>query len=118
MKRGLSLLEVVVALALIALVLPFLLNLVPSSALALKRSEDVNAASAYAAKLLEEVRADPSPTPGVVTSTVRLNNTDFRIVREIYAVDRQPSLHDVVVSVHGPARFAPIRVATRIGGSP
>ncbi len=115
--RGLSLLEVVVALALLALVLPFLLNLVPSSALALKRAEDVNAASAYAAKLLDESRCAPNFTVGVdKQETVTLNNTEFQVAREIYAVQGMDEMRDVVVSVTGPRRFQPIRMATRLLG--
>ncbi|GMU55397.1 MAG: hypothetical protein AMXMBFR33_45430 [Candidatus Xenobia bacterium] len=114
--RGLSLLEMVVALGLLALVLPFLLNLVPSSALALKRAEDVDAASAYATRLLEEARATPPSRLGVdLDSFVTLNNTRFRVVREVYAVDNYPALRDVVVAISGPARLQPIRMATRLG---
>ncbi len=109
-----SLLEMVVALGLVALVLPFLLNLVPSSALALKRAEDVDAASAYATRLLEEARATPPTRPGVdLDTTVTLNNTRFR--REVHAVDNYPALRDIVVAISGPARLQPIRMATRLG---
>jgi hypothetical protein len=104
------LLELVVCVALLALVIPFVLNLVPSGTLALKKSEQVQEASCYAFKLIEEARN--SPAMGLdLDTTVRLGTTDYAVRREIFQVDSR--LRDVVVEMK-PGRGQPIRLATRM----
>ncbi len=101
MKRGMSLLEMVVCIGLLALVIPFVLNLIPSGSLALHKAEEVQAATATAALLIEEAgEGDLDEERG-----------EFHVRRAIYQVDDR--LSDVVVEVT-PRRGAPVRLATRI----
>ncbi len=110
MKKGLSLLELVVAFGLLALVLPFVLNLIPSGTLAMKKAEEIQEASAYGWKLIEEARA--STALGVDLNTqVTLGTTQYQVVREIYQVDDR--LRDVVVELR-PRRGEPQRLAARM----
>ncbi|MBI3924867.1 MAG: hypothetical protein HY319_04950 [Armatimonadetes bacterium] len=117
MRRGLSLLEVVVALGLLALVLPMLVNLIPSSAVALRRAQDIDAATAYAHKVLEEARRDSTLAPGAtLEAEVTINRTNFRMIREVYEVSPASlGLVDVVVLMQGTPSFPPIRLSTRMG---
>lgn len=106
-RRGFSLLEVVVALALAALVLPLVLDLLPTSALALKRAEDLQAATGLATRALDEMRADPKPGQ----ARVEINDTRFTVVREVFEV--RPGITDLVVRVIDERKHE-VRLATRI----
>lgn len=106
-RRGFSLLEVVVALALAALVLPLVLDLLPTSALALKRAEDLQAATGLATRALDEMRADPEPGQ----ARVELNDTRFLVVREVFEI--RPGILDLVVRVIDERKHE-VRLATRI----
>jgi hypothetical protein len=109
-RKGLSLLELVVCFGLLALVIPFVLNLVPSGTLALRKAEVVQEASAYGLVLIDEARN--SPAMGLDLDTTRtVGRTEFRIRREIYQVDDR--LRDVVVELT-PRRGQTMRLATRM----
>lgn len=106
MRRGFSLLEVVVALGLAALILPLMLELLPTSALALQRAEDLQTATGVAVRAMDQMRADPRAG----NSKVELNRTVFTIVTEVH--DVRPGVVDLVVRVTD-ERQHEVRLATR-----
>lgn len=110
--KGASLLEVVVGLALLALILPLALNLIPAALVTQGRAADLQGAGALALSWIEECKLKTSLAPGVDRDEqVVVGTSQFHVVREIYAVDSR--LVDVVVSAQ-PARGTPIRLATRL----
>jgi hypothetical protein len=100
----------VVAVALLALAMIFILNMLPTSAFSLKHAEDLQAATAYGQSWIEDVRQNP---PGVDrTADVLLNHTIFHVVRTVHAIP--PDLVDVVVSLRSDTSNVPVQVATRL----
>ncbi|MEW6281564.1 MAG: type II secretion system protein [Candidatus Eremiobacterota bacterium] len=109
--RGLSLLETVVAIGLVGLMIPFVLNLIPSGTLALKRAETLEVATAYGWKLIEEARRLPTVQGKDVDRDVKVGGTGFHVTREFFPVG--DNLRDVVVTMR-PSRGEPVRLATRM----
>lgn len=111
-SAGLSLLEVVVAVTLIALSLLFVVSLVPMSTFTLKKGEDLQAVTCYGLELIEDYRATREAPEGVDrTLDVDLNRTTCRFVREIYRAD---ACVDVVVTATWPQAVAPLHLSTRL----
>ncbi|MEW6278780.1 MAG: hypothetical protein AB1758_09175 [Candidatus Eremiobacterota bacterium] len=114
-RRGLSLMELVVALGLLALTFPMLLNLLPASQLARRKAENLQSATSLALEWLEDARVNPPAGPGLDRDlTVRLNGTRYQARREV--VEVSPEAFDVVVTLEGPGE--PVRLATRIARGP
>lgn len=111
-RRGLSLLELIIAVALLAIAVLFIVSIIPSGVLGLKKAEDLQTASAYGMELIETVRMHPPAAPDRRSFALTLNSTNFDFVREIYAVE--DDLFDVVVVVTGNPDNPPYRIATRI----
>ena len=110
MRKGMSLLELVVCIGLLALVIPFVLNLIPSGTLALRKAEEVQEASAYGVILIDQARS--SPALGLdLDENRRVGRSEYHVRREIYQVDDR--LRDVVVELT-PRRGQPMRLATRM----
>lgn len=112
-RRAVSLLEVVVALGLMAVVIPLLLNLLPSSMMSLRRAERLQVATTLAAYRMDEVNL-LNPAPGVdLNEIVTLSSRRYQVVREFYIVDGDRL--DVVVTVNLlDSNLPPIRLATRV----
>ncbi|MBT9584834.1 hypothetical protein IV102_15930 [bacterium] len=92
-----SLLEVIVALALLAMILPLILNLLPTSMLSLRRAERLQIATTLASYRMDEANL-VDPRPGVdVDEIVPLSSRRYHVVRQFYAIDSERI--DVVVSV-------------------
>lgn len=104
--RGASLIEIVVALGLAALLLPLVMNLLPTSALALQRAEDLQAATGLAMRAMDEFRDDFQERE----ETLVVNGSKFEVTREKFEI--RPRTWDLVVTVQGP-RGAPVVLATR-----
>lgn len=106
-RPGMSLTETVVALGLAALLLPLMLELLPSSALMIQRAEDVQTATGIALEELQALRASPESGEAVVVR----NDTRFAVTRTVHLLEE--GVWDLVVQVQGP-RGAPVTVATRM----
>ena len=112
MKRAFSLLEVVVAIALLGILLPMAFNLIPTGLVAQRRGEELQLATAFAAGWINEAVAKPPATPGKDRDQlVQLGRQQFRATREFFKVSDR--LMDVEV-VLAPPRGRTIRLATRI----
>ncbi|MFN8608170.1 MAG: prepilin-type N-terminal cleavage/methylation domain-containing protein [Vulcanimicrobiota bacterium] len=111
MKRGFSLVEVIVAAGLLAVSIPLLLNLLPTSFLSLRKAELMQQATSMALYRLDEAQF-LTPRRGVDLDEVqRVGARDYRLVREFYQLDSQR--WDVVVSC-GCDELTPVRMATRL----
>lgn len=113
--RGLALIEVVFAMGLLALGFLFVLGIVPTGLTSVKRSEDIEAATAYGNELIEDARRTLPPL-GPQELKLTFNATEFKIVREIYAVDND--LTDVVVVAQWTTDKPGVRLATRLHAQP
>lgn len=101
------------ALGLIGLGIIFVLSIIPSSVLTLKRAEDLQAATAYGVRLLNEAQQSPPTTAGVDRDEhVVLNATDFHLKRQVLKVD--DSMMDVIVTVKWRDDVPPVTLATRL----
>ncbi|MFN8609089.1 MAG: type II secretion system protein [Vulcanimicrobiota bacterium] len=111
--RGVSLLELMVALGLLACVIPLLVNLLPSSMISLRRAERLQVATTLAAYRMDEASL-LSVKPGLnLDEEVALPPHRYRVAREFYAVGSDRV--DVVVTVLLlDSNFPPIRLASRI----
>lgn len=114
-RRGLSLLEVVIALALVALGVVFVLGIIPTGVLSVKRSEDMEAATSYGMEVIENAR-HKLPPEAETDTYVTFNKTDFHVQRAIYSVDDYTT--DIVVVVRWSEESPGIRLATRVRGKP
>ena len=102
------------ALSLAALVLPFLLNLIPSGRLAQQKGENLQAATAFALEWIEDASLKPPKVDGTdKDQTVLLNGVAFHATREARQVEGQKDLQDVIVTLTTP-RGEPIRLAIRL----
>lgn len=111
--RGFTLLELVLTLGLVGLGILALLSVMPTATLALRRGEDLQAATACATRLLQEAQQAPPRHAGIdLEEQIHLNGTTFSCAREIIPVD--PGLADVVVTVTWRDDTPPLRMATRI----
>jgi len=111
--RGITLIEITLALGLIGLGIVFVVSIIPSSVLTLKRAEDLQAATAYGIRVLDEAQQSPPTTEGVDRDEhVTINATDFHVKRQVVKVD--DSLMDVIVTVKWRDDVPPITLATRL----
>ena len=111
--RAVSLLEVMVALGLLACIIPLLVNLLPSSMVSLRRAERLQVATTLAAYRMDEANL-LNVGPGLnLNEEVSLPPYRYRVAREFYAVGNDRV--DVVVNVLLlESNFPPIRLASRI----
>lgn len=111
--RAVSLLELMVALGLLACVIPLLVNLLPSSMISLRRAERLQVATTLAAYRMDEANL-LNAGPGLnLNEEVALPPHRYRVAREFYAVGTDRV--DVVVTVLMlDSNFPPIRLASRI----
>lgn len=114
-RRGVSVLEVVIALALLAVGVMFILAIVPTGLSALKRSEDIQAAVAYGNDIIERTRTS-LPPEGSITYKVTMNGTDFEMTRQVFRVNGRCT--DVVVTARWSPTIPPRVLATRVNGQP
>ena len=111
LRRGHSLLEVVIATGLIAICLPLFFNLVPISLKALRESERLRMCASLAERHLQECYYRELQPGLSLDVSERVDGEDFHIVREVYAVD---SLRlDVVVEVRA-SQGRPFQLRTRV----
>lgn len=113
MRRGLSILEVIFAMAILSLLFLFVLGILPTGVRSIKKSEDMAAAAAYSVELIEDARRN-MPQAGAQTFRLTLNNTEFVMVREIYRVDA--ALTDIAVTASWQPNTPPLRYVTRLRG--
>lgn len=110
---GFTLVESIVAAALIGACLLTIISVIPSGVLSLKKAEDLEAATAYGMEVLEMRRARLDP--GEMTHEITMNATRFDVVSR---VDEQPHpgghLYDFVVTVSWNRQPCPVRLATRL----
>jgi prepilin-type N-terminal cleavage/methylation domain-containing protein len=111
-RRGLSLLEVVVAVSLIALVIPLLLGLFPSALKSLRRAEFLQAAATLATYRMDEANLLERAPGQDLNVVVDLAPHRYRIVREFYALDAYRLDCVVQVSEEG-SGLAPVRLESR-----
>jgi type II secretory pathway pseudopilin PulG len=113
-KRGASLLEVVIALGLLAIIIPLIFNLLPSSMLSLRRAERLQVATTLASYRMDELSLLEEPQPGRdLDEEISLPPHRYRVVREFYALDTYRM--DVVVSCElVESGLPPVRLATRL----
>lgn len=138
--RGFSLVEVIVTVALIAIVFLPIATLFPTGVLSLKKAENRQTAVYLAKESVEEVREMTLPllpdpfgpnlqldetgplqawVAGDSTSvrTRNLNSTAFTITRRVWAIRGMPglppSLVDVTVRVEYPGAISPVDVSSR-----
>ena len=105
-------LEVVLALGLLASILPLILNLLPSSMLSLRRSERLQVATTLAAYRMDECGLLPAVAGINLDEVVQLDPYRYRLVRQFYAVDIYRM--DVSVScVVLDSNLPPVRLASR-----
>ena len=112
-KRAASLMEVVVAMGLLATVLPLLFHLFPSSLASLRRSGHLQTATSLAVYRLDECALLKSKAGVDLVETVELGEQRFQVVREFYRLDPQHLEVTVAVLPLG-QKFAPVRLTTRL----
>lgn len=110
---GVTLLEVVIAMSLLALGFMFVLGIVPTSITSVKRSEDIAAATAYGMEIVEYARRS-MPTEPTKEFKVTFNQTEFKFTREV--VPAEDGLSDVIVTVHWTDTHPDVRLVTRLRG--
>ena len=110
-RGAFSLTEVIVASALLAVAVPLLLNLLPTSFLSLRKADHLQAATSMALYRVDEV-AFLKPRQGVdLSETLQVGGREYRVTREFYRID--DIRWDVVVSCDC-ENLAPVRLATRV----
>ncbi len=116
-RSALSLIEVVVAAGILAVILPLVLSLFPTTLSGLRSSERMQAATTLAAYRLDEASLSRH-TPGVdLHETVQLGPHRYRVVREYYALDAL-RLEAVVQVTCEESSLPPISLATRLARLP
>jgi len=117
---GLTLVEIIVAVAIIATALILIVSIIPTGILSLKKAEDYQSASSYGMALIEEVKnRRPEHLAYPVTDldfNRDFNNTTFHFQRDIYAIDVQVPhrLFDIVVTINWSQQPEPITLSTRV----
>lgn len=91
-RRGLTLVEVIVALGLIAVSLMLILGLIPAGIRSSQRAADIQAAAAWSRLLIEQT---PPPTEFPITAELAQSNHQQQIGSTIFQAKRQ-------VTVQGP----------------
>ena len=111
--RAASLLEIMVALGLLACIIPLFVNLLPSSLVSLRRAERLQVATTLAAYRMDEANLLNVGPGRDLNEEVVLPPHRYRVSREFYAVGTDRL--DVVVNVLLlDSNFPPIRLASRI----
>jgi len=88
-KRGLSLAELIIGLALFAIVIIPIFGIIPTAYMSIRKAEDYSAASCYAQELVELYRlSNPSISDLNVHNEwdVILNTTEYRVAVDVYGV--------------------------------
>ncbi len=127
--RGMSLVEVILAVALAGGALLTLVTLFPAGMLSLQKARDLEAATAYGTEVLETSRRGIDQTATLNNFIVTINRTDFHVTRDFHAVSKstpvglRPPLYDVVVTVTWQGQPYPVTIGTRMpvpsaGGRP
>lgn len=117
-RRGFTLIEVILAVALVGAGLLVLVSLLPSGVLSLKKAEDLQTATAYGVEVMEASRRGLAQTPHLADFTVTMNATEFHVTRLSQAVAGGGGrLYDVCVNVswHGQPG---VQFATRMASPP
>ena len=116
-RRGLTLVEILVAVGLFASGLMLVLSLLPAGVLSLAQAENLQTATTYAKRLLEET---PEPTTFPTTQTdlrYSANGMDFeasRVVREVTPVGGgDPQCYDSIVKVEWNGCRVPVELTLR-----
>ena len=111
MRRGGTLLEIVVAAGILALAIPLVLNLLPTGLLSLRKAESLQISTSLAFYRMDEARLLAPRSGPQPVELVQIGPQTFTLAREFYQVDAQR--WDVVV-VCQPQGLAPVRLATRL----
>lgn len=116
---GFSLLEIVVALCIVAVSLTLIVGIIPMNVSGLKKSEAIQAATLYASEVLAQAESPAfvaEPATMFLDRTVVINQVPFRVVRGIYGVDapERPRLYDVIVNVSWETQPVPVELRTRV----
>jgi len=119
-SRGLTLVEIIVALAIFAASVMIIISIIPTGVLSIKKAEDMQAANSYGMTLIEERRNNrPDYTSYPLTEFVtdkKINNTVFTMQRDLYAIDVQVPhrLYDIVVTIRWARQPQPLVLTTRV----
>lgn len=114
-KRGFTIVEVLLAAALICGGLLCVVALLPSGVVSLKKAEDLQTAAAYGVEVIEATRSGVAATPGLDDFHVTLNSTDFHVTRNAAQVPGTGGqLVDVVVTLAWPRQKVPLTMSTRM----
>lgn len=111
-RHGLTLIEVLLAVALLAMGILFVVSIIPTSVLSLKKAENMQAAAAYGMELIECARLAPPQAGETREFEVTINQTSIKFVREVAPL--ADDLFDVVVTATVDAEEPPLRMATRV----
>lgn len=107
---GLTLVEVLVALGLIAVSLMLILGMIPAGIQSSQRAADFQMAAAWSRQLLEEApqptRASPPPD---LVQTRRIGSTEFKAVRKIKITGNY--LYQIEVETSWNAGVEPVRLS-------
>jgi Tfp pilus assembly protein PilV len=110
--RGLSLVEVLVAVGLLAMGSMFILGLLPTGILSLRQAESLQTATAYGMMLIEEVPEEPPRVPARdPVRTFTLNGTRYQATRELVALGED--LFEIRVTVRWDGCRRPVELALR-----
>lgn len=113
--RGFSLIEVIIASALVAAGVMVLLTLIPSGVLSLKKAEDLQTATAYGLEVMEISRGGFERSSALDDFHITLNSTEFHVTRQFWPVaDTDNRLFDVQVSVSWNGQPVPVQLSTRM----
>ncbi len=116
-RRGFSLVEIVVASALVAATVLMVMGLIPFGVTSLKKAENMQAATAYGVEVLEARRASIlQERPAIPDAIdVRLNQTEFH-VESTTRTTAHPAgrLVDISVTVTWNRQPVPVVLATRV----
>jgi type II secretory pathway pseudopilin PulG len=94
--RGVSLAELSVSVALLGLLIMFVITLLPSSVVTLRRADAMQSATAYAVDMIEQARTNPALGVGTAF-LLDLEGGHFQVVRTVTPADA--GLQDVVVTL-------------------
>ena len=113
--RGLTLVEVMVAIALIAVSLMLVLALIPAGIHSAQRAENVQAAAAWSRQLLENAPVpDEFPIPSEIARTehqTKIGSTDFSAVRTLNTIPGESYLYKVAVETTWGEAVEPVRLS-------
>jgi prepilin-type N-terminal cleavage/methylation domain-containing protein len=119
-SRGLTLVEIIVALAIFAASVMIIISIIPTGVLSIKKAEDMQAANSYGMTLIEERRNNRPdfasyPMTEFLTEK-KINNTVFTMQRDLYAIDVQVPhrLYDIVVTIRWARQPQPLVLTTRV----